>query len=306
MDITRTSTVEDDSRLGPEGGETLTADFNQPLYNAEYRLRPPLALYNVSIGGIASAFNDVLDSLDGVTSQRLFTDSNNIGNDKLLLEPQERLLYRLMEHWDDCTNVLQCFHKERVKGTQAYKRFNKANSVYRDHIGRVVNSLKHSQGRLRLMVAYNEIIYVPGYFVEGIDEKGVLGPHLNIHDDGTTGFSFARDLRYHFCNLYFLSKILSDIVIDLTGNSRTPRVVGSTNEKWYRLAERIADLPSVFYRDERKKPVPWVEVHQESDIQSVRVSYPGPVLPVWYGPKKGKILVVFRGDGESRTFRFPY
>jgi hypothetical protein len=50
---------------------------------------------------------------------------------------------------------------------------------------------------------------IVGYFLEGMQPNGRIGPDCEIHPDGITAISLNRDLRYHFANLYRVGHHLS-------------------------------------------------------------------------------------------------
>src|SRR5262245_18275161 len=101
-----------------------------------------------------------------------------------------------MEHMDDCANILKVFYPPSTRISTDKTLFGSGLSKgYRIHIGKLVNHLKHNQGRLRSIIFFNNTDVFPGYFVEGVNAQGALGPADHIHEGGNTAFSFARDLR---------------------------------------------------------------------------------------------------------------
>lgn len=116
-----------------------------------------------------------------------------------MIERYDTFLDALMEHTEDCENVLRCFfeNESQYKISTHVRNYLGATRKYRKHIGLVVNRIKHNQGRVRLVFLAPDAVLIPGYYVEGLDSNGAVGPSIWIHKDGATAFSFHRDLRYH-------------------------------------------------------------------------------------------------------------
>ena len=96
--------------LLPEASEVLHSHFQIPLFYRDYKLRHPLGIYNLSLGEVFFEFREVLDELEVFESnaphirQKIAED----WGDKLLSK-QRQLLYAIMEHMDDCRNILKSF-----------------------------------------------------------------------------------------------------------------------------------------------------------------------------------------------------
>ena len=129
-----------------------------------------------------------------------------------LLDAQEHFLYSLEEHFDDCYSILDCFFPDRSirKKNAQVKLFTKRLKPYSDLVGALVNKMKHRNARLRGIILSRGNQIVPGYFLEGVHPDGALGPDLHIHKSpgGLTAFSFFRDLRLHFVELFILQNTL--------------------------------------------------------------------------------------------------
>jgi hypothetical protein len=334
MIVERNST--DASGLLPEIIESLDADFHLPLYHRDLKLRQPLGIYNASLASVLGSFEDVLDEFEQLMIDRPYRRQNELPkwSDDNLMNSQRQLLYSLMEHMEDCFNVLKCFVQPpssdpRKRTKAAYCKSStiidtcvKSVEPYWNHISDIVNHSKHNQGRVRFCVIFDENNMIPGYFVESAEEIldrandqvsdwEVLGPSSAIHGKyRDTAFSFARNLRYHFVNVYFVSKELADAVNSLTAGQRTPHTgTKSDDSKILGIAARIEKLPLYFYRDEMRLDTPAVKVikRSETDIQ-LRLSCPDNNT-ILLSPPHGKKMfawVAYRSDGVSNKIILPY
>lgn len=278
-------------------------------------LRPPVGAYNSSLLEVIRAFETLLNTLDSFRNEQCWHKDKENWQDPLVADC-ERMLYRMFEHATDCRNILDCLLPSggELKTNRTVKDFDKRIKLYRDHVGAVVNRLKHRQRRIRAIVFYDIDPIIPGYYLETvgtIQDNGVtvevVQPDSEIHANADTAFSFHRDLRYHFCNLYLISQHLANAVHELT--STVPAVVCTRNQNFddrlFNIAQRIAALPEVFYPDELKKTVPAVAVREDNDLRTIRTEFPS----VHMRPatvSTARITVGLTWDGVTRRFKVPY
>ena len=141
--------------------EVLLSDIRAPLYNGVYGLRHPLGIYNVSRSAVVASLSKTINTLLRVTYERPFLVTTSKKGDRslmyTLLAAQKDLLYALMEYLDDCENIMACFFSSKsMRNEDSHvKLYRKSTEEYRNHIGKVVNYLKHSQGRLLDITFYN-------------------------------------------------------------------------------------------------------------------------------------------------------
>ena len=118
-----------------------------------------------------------------------------------------------------------------------------------------------------MIVIYDERRMVPGYFVEAmdfIDGQDVAAPSPQIHSGGNTAFSFPRDLRYHFFNIYAVSKYLSEAINSIVAGRKTSLASLTIRpEPAIDIAKRIQKLPFTFFPDEMYLDVPSVKVIED-------------------------------------------
>ncbi len=338
MIIERKSTVT--GSIIPEILEVLSAEFPiTDLYNRDLKLRQPLGIYNVSLMTVLASFENVLDEVEKFLLNKPFAKYEDLPDEwregfhepKLLVN-QRTLLYSLMEHMEDCFNILKCFvplpSPDPLKRTKkAYCKHPEINDCvtavapYYDHVSNIVNHSKHNQGRIKTFTISTDTMLMPGYFIEscehikdpvtGIITWEVLGPSSIIHTPNRdTAFSFARDLRFHFVNIYLVSMHLAVAVNKLAGSKASPRIIDHSKmaSQLLSVARRIEKLPNYFFRDEVLMPVPTVKIIETATTTELRLAYPDPIalLPSLDRGKKYMAFVSYRGDAVSVSIHLPY
>ena len=318
MPITRSLTQP--GNFLPEAVELLSSEISLPLYDVNFRrkssskLRHPLGIYNVSLGGILDSFQLVLDNLEEILTISPDPSDVDYANqwESLLLVPHDRLLRLLADHIDDCFCVLMCFFesKQKYESDSHVNQFKKnMKCAYVNHTLKVVNHLKHHQGRLRFIVFICDNLVIPGYFVEGAYPRGVLGPAPQIHEKYKgryTAFSFFRDIRYHFVGLYEVSSYLAQTLQNLLGTDWISGPIDNgLNEKIVGLSKRIEELPIKFFPDEVSMFVPIVKIFSRQNDTYLTLEQ-STNFPIELFPSKCKIMVGHAGDGVSKERILPY
>ena len=272
-------------------------------------LRHPLGVYNTSIAVVTKRVDRVLSLLRVVVPE---ADSSDAGSPEEhvneLLESQEALLHGLMQHMDDCINILRGFtvDKRDFKKNHYVKAYHLAVEEYRNHIGKVVGRIKHQQGRLCLLIAELKSISFTGYFVSVGLADGSVGPDPDIHKDGNTAFSFNRDLRYHICHVLLASGHLARAVDGLTGGGSsevTPAGEPGTTDS----VLSVSDLAETYFPDEYKKPRPVfrLETPQDCTRRLVVEFVSSKTWRLFTGPRF-KITLRATADGSTRSWKAPY
>lgn len=303
------------SGLYPQAIEVLELLSEPELCFKEKGLRHPLAIYNVSLGGVLEQFSNVPDKLNMFLKEEAYREKGEGKLREELLKAQEDLLYHLMEHIDDCKNIINCIlppnNKEKIN--RYILKFIKEIHDYKNHIGNVVNKIKHQQGKLRSFTAFNSKIAIPGYFIEGIHSDGTVGPDKNIHQGGTTAFSFSRNLRFHFFHLYFVSLKLAEVIGSLSTHSKSDDTA-SPNDNSKRIigiVKKINKIPPIVFPDENNLPKPCLTLSKKTKKHKAYYELFCSYLPV----KRIVTLpdlnnmgfsVDYKGDGVSKQFKIPY
>ena len=231
-----------------------------------------------------------------------------------LLDAQEHFLYSLEEHFDDCYSILDCFFPDRSirKKNAQVKLFTKRLKPYSDLVGELVNKMKHRNARLRGIILSLGNQVVPGYFLEGVHPDGALGPDLHIHKSpgGLTAFSFFRDLRLHFVELFITSEHLTK-VIDHLGKNKNPDT--QVTCPWAaELGKALAALPETYYPNEVNLRNPWIVYDEEQDgciklTLSMGEKSPKPKTFAHHrGMAEFTVRALYCGDSVTRSFKLPY
>lgn len=256
----------------PAAFNALAAIPDQLTFHTDHQRRHPKSAYATSLRLIAEQWVRALDALDHLHTEHNFQDKES-GAPALLSEYAE-LLFRLNEHPDACFSALrslcastatkptdfdtQVLAKSKLPG---WKQFQAAVRPYRqEHIGLIVNTLKHRQGELCSVHFKSLIEFRPGYFLRDVLPDGSLGPSATLHSNGNTAFSFARDMMLHLWWLFRIGELLAEAVRTalLVNHAHTlvaaPVEPGDT--KWAEVVRRCGELKPEFFPDEIVKPYP--------------------------------------------------
>jgi hypothetical protein len=272
----------------------------------------PVALFSRSLSRVLARLERVCGELDNLLNERPYRDTpkNSLNWDVLLLEAQESFLYSVAEHVEACEGVVHSLFpdaKEAKKSTSV-QSFSRTVEPYRRHTAKIVNKIKHEAARLRAIVFYDRLGFAnaPGYFVEGPQPNGGIGPHRHIHARGDTAFSFARDLRFHLVHLLILENALITAVSAIVNIS--PVGTPDSSSRFSALARRIAALSDFYFPDEARKENPYINC-TDATTETITISYSHvptaksiTQLPV----RQFIIAATYYGDGVTRTFNLPY
>jgi hypothetical protein len=266
------------------------------LHHSEHGLRHPLGIYSRSLHRVTQAFQEVLNENDKIYQTPMDAKGECNFETSALLKAQQELLDAFMAHIDDCYQILKALYpvnRNQAKNVSRFadrwleqakhptvKQFKDHVMPYRETIAPIVNKIKHEHGRLCSIVVRNPFLLqdararIAGYFIEGVDRNGTLGPDTKIHG-GNYAISIHRDLRYHFVHLYKMGHFLADALIRAINDAYNLQFIPAPYrngppaeiEEIKNIAERIAGLPFLFYINEVVKPISTVEiVESENDI----------------------------------------
>lgn len=290
----------------PAAQEILENIVNAKTYHETYKVRHPLAAYNTSLAAVSDKVIKVLDVLEKVQKEREFEVEKNSDWESELIDATDHMLDSIMEHLEDCVGVIRSFFPESKSGDfkSAKKVFSKSISGYRDHIGKIVNYLKHNQGRLRVISFSWSNGSSLGYFVEGPVAGGGLGPVSVVHRDEASAFSYYRDVPFHLCNMYAVSRRLAVVIRGINkGRMRSGKPLEKGKPtKLARALERASKLPRIYFDDEVKKGVPDIRFGSKR----VKIDCPNKKVRAHAVPGGARVRVSFRGDGYTRSYVMPY
>lgn len=299
MIITRT--VKKNGNIAPKSYDILN---NLPKKSLDYNKFPerhPLGIYNYSLARILKSFLYVINQIEVIENEQIsessFEASESIKSIDVLLIFYSELLHALHAHIDDCFRILKIVSpypknemcklssskRQEVEryvfkwlkefNHPSYKKFEEKISDYRTHVGRIVNKIKHNHARLRLISMNMEGFDVLGYYIEGIDlnkdNKIMSCPDPEIHPN-STAFSFTRDLRFHFYNIYEISHYLQEALVlalkkEYNFQSTDLEHYTNYNPNFDIVANKIQNLDMAFYFDEYEKPLPQILINKNNN-----------------------------------------
>jgi hypothetical protein len=313
-------------RLWPECLKMLASVPACATYHVEWGLRQPLGTYNVSLEALPRRFNAVLDSLETLRRFPERIGPELPGATTRLLDAHRALLYAMMEHVEDCDNIAKSFFpKDRAAGKEKpLKDFRAAVRPFRDPLGKIVNAMKHRQGRLGLCEAHNSMARIFGYCVQTAIGPDVIGPDEEIH--GSTGpgklaaISFNHDLRWQYLTVFAVGRQLATFVEEVIGENREGSQDAGERGAWvasFEVAKRIGSLPGFVYPHEARGAVPFVAIREQagvggSDAQSgqrmILTGRSNGVRHLTLGQIPGGPFTIsfnYHGDGVTRSFKVP-
>ena len=328
MRIVRSKTQ--DGTLGPSALNYLGNIPDSCYFLNQHARRPPAGIYNVSIEQLVTDFSTLLNQY---FSTREFI-RNNVeqlpnGEDYYegLLKAQKDLIHSLQAHVDDCYAILATLidpasvpsRVTRIRFTDRWldsigfptlNGFKNAISEYRDgYLAHLVNGLKHRQNRLRGIFFHNSREVRLGYYLEEPDSAGIPGPAFNLHDDGNSAFSFAKDILFNLYHVYYISEMLVDALVGalnyyhsltLTAQRLTPET-----DKWLDVLISAGKIQPQVFPNELDKPYPYFDFTENAGDQSLTLMYPVTLIPLKF-PQGMRVMGIFKADGVSKTFRIPY
>ncbi|OIQ67785.1 hypothetical protein GALL_506340 [mine drainage metagenome] len=242
------------------------------LRHDDHGIRHPASAYSTSLRLIALQWIKFLDQLEKLRAEYLWEGKTTSAT--VATAEYAQLLHRLNEHQDACYAVLRAvcppdrakpnhvdanfLEKAKLPG---WKKFREATRAYReDHVGLIVNNLKHRQGELSSISFQSPVEFRPGYFLRDVLQTGVIGPSRKLHSGGNTAFSFARDQLMHLWWLYRIGDLLTSTLTTVVSQLFQRVIVVTTKSPgslpWNGLLSRLSALKPEYYPDELKKPQP--------------------------------------------------
>ncbi len=288
------------------------------------------------------SFNAVLDEIDQI-STALFNAKGDLDYSlEKLPNLQKNLLSALQSHIDDCYSILKVIHPYDKKFQQlsaadwlkevkhpAYKQFRGAIDNYRESFALIYNKIKHHGGKLRPIIMYSrehgivartvekgiqtfpKNARIIGYFLEGMQPNGRIGPDCDVHLDGRTAISLNCDLRYHFANVYRVGHHLNAAIvktirelhkIDLPRNLNVKNTTSHYDLE--SIAERVSKLSPLFFENEFSKKTPDIKFHRHNENVDLILEFPGSQYMTW----KGEVMIysTIQVDAVCPYYQLPY
>ncbi len=288
--------------------ETLAAIPATSIHSGELGSRPPIGVYNVGFDRVLNRIERLFNPVEEIARGHWTAEA--LPNYETTLEALEAFLYALLEHVDDCRSILRALFDSPTsfKRSRHVRKYDQEIRPYRDHIGSVVNAIKHRQGRLRAVSVFSPHYLIPGYYVETAYPDGMIGPDKDIHDNGDTAFSCYENCRYHFVNLFRCAFLLNEAVQNILSQANTSSPHTDQNElrRVLEVARRLCALPNTCFLDEIFKPAASIQMQsKENAIETFELKF-GKGVSARRTLDGFNVKLEFRGDGASRNFKIPY
>jgi hypothetical protein len=262
-------------------------------------LRHPWGIYSLSATHVAEALESVIDSLDGSLAAAAPLDG---AFPNALTRATDHLVGAITEHYDDCRSIVRIVFEEDGSKLQdrATRDFTEATRAGRSFFAQQANAIKHRQGRIRLIKFHTPTIIVPGYYIEGVNDQGALGPSPFVHGGRRPGcYSFTRTIRMAVATVLLGSTALSSGLKRKLSESRgRPEGFGPLAGLLPRI---VAAAPRVFPDEGASQLI-------DIDLGACRAKLNAPSNRKWwaYPPAGAEVAVSIPGDGVTRSFTLPY
>jgi hypothetical protein len=283
----------------PLPASAYLADFKAIEFkNADLGLRHPVGIYNVSIQTVVEALKNAIDAAFAHRHAERGGDHEKECSRKLE-QSLDHLLDATTEHFEDARSIVRVMFDDR--GERAWKKalasFDSLVREARDFPARQANAIKHKQARIRLIRADAPDATIVGYFIDGVDAKGAVGPSPYVHI-GNTAFSLGRTFRTLACGTYFLSRALLTI---LSGAPASPRKLAESGfGQLAPLFDQLVAMDTWIFWDEPDSCPAVIKRGETITIETQGQRH-------WIVPPPGtRINLILPGDGSTMSHRIPY
>lgn len=272
-----------------------------PLYHEEHGRRHPLSAYTKTLNRVETAFWDVLNAFDELRAAK-----GLVGKASAMLDDYRGLYYALAEHFEACEGAAASLVKKGQESKHGNLRPFWNKSLDYKHVDRVINEVKHRHNEFVPISMEGSFFVVYGFLVAGIRSATCVGPNQNIHKEWNnmdTAFSFNRDLRRLFVDVFRVGSYLSDALerFNVPPNAAPEPVMGS---RIFNIASRIAGIPNFCFPDEWHMPSQIVSIIGGGDAKTLRIASADdhkPLPPC--GAFSVKTMITL---GFEPSFRMPY
>lgn len=260
--------------------------------------RHPSATYALSLTRTLRRLDEVLDRLKAYTLS-VQLDAHD-GADQQLAEASEELIAQIAKHIDDGRTVVANYFG--IESEVLARFVTSTRSLSEARLLQAERIARHGE-RVRLISFMAPSAIVSGFFVEGVDAAGTLGPSPSVHA-GNGAFSYNLYLRKLLVDLVSLNARLYETVAG-AGIRENNAISASENPDLIRIAARIAELGIQAFPDEVRGHLPAIAVKREAQGDAATVaatSLKKGVLP----PSPCTISVSAEAERLVGGYRVPY
>ena len=296
--------------IGPRAPAVLKSLPDVPLFHISYGLRHPSELYVQTFGEAVSHLSQLTDDVVSVDARGSYLPRSGDPWENRIENALARTLHAIYQHLEACKSLLCCFFEdcEKKDARNIVRSFSRSIHAYRDHVAKMVNYLKHRHARLRIVYFHDVGLFLPGYYVEGVVEDGMVGPDPDIHEGSNVAISFYRDIPFDVVNLYHVSCAVAQAVYEIIKARPTSSQEHVDRVGWSELVRKTSLLPLLFFPDEVMKPVPFVRFHksQETGCVDVILELPATRAKASTVPGRCQIRTTCQVGEVTRAFKLPY
>ncbi|MBU4347035.1 hypothetical protein KJ586_04360 [Patescibacteria group bacterium] len=295
-----------------------------------YNVRHPGAIFNIHFSDTVSAFNQLFITVNNLQAVGEVCSDEDM---KKLQSETLNFLFHLMRYFESGYEIFLCFclqlkrPAESQSLSQWFRQSNYKNNVesyfsnteptlgiYR----KFFNYLKHSSNQIMIFqfMKPNNSGKTLGFYLEGVDNKGVIGPVEALHPQHK-GCYTAWSYNFHLSSFYYLIYkialeieetikklcIANNISLD---NVPTPLVATSTetlSRNAFTNARRLISSVNFYYEQEIGKKIKSVSISPNND-QLVFSDYE--ITESNIVPRGSMVEFVSKGDGFSRSWSLIY
>lgn len=184
-----------------------------------YRVRHPGGIFNLQLSDFASTLLDLVQTVNRHET------SEPLADNKALLQKLSGTLFAFTNYYNAAYDILLgcCKPENSVPTIEVWKWLKEhgytAENVYRSNLSEAVffldifNELKHSSKRFGTvsLTRMSDMIRVCGYYLECVDEAGVIIPDPDYHPNAR-GEHVANSFNYDLRRLYYLLYKIADVL----------------------------------------------------------------------------------------------
>lgn len=297
-----------------------------------YQIRHPAGIFSNHFLDVLGAFNSLAGTVNNVQ-----TSAGPCGDEELerLRSLTQELLFQLVNYYECGYEIFLCFcgqHAMPHQGQPLYRWFD--SNGYKDDVSsyftgpmpelkqyrNFFNALKHTSNCLRLFQFLDQHAgkKLLGFYLEGVDEKGALGPLLAFHplyQGSHTAWSYNLHLRNFYFLIYKIAAEMEPVINRLClrrgttlSLSQTPLaspVIESVASRGVsNIANRFETAFGTFFPQEGTETFKSVSIDTLDGSMVFSDSLAGNKAlssgQGWTG------VLSTRGDGVSRSWNLPY
>lgn len=269
-----------------------------PLHLAEGQ-RHPSSTYAISLSQVLRRIEEVLERLSTYTfSVQMDVEQED---DRELALATEALVTQLDRHLLDCAAIALVYGGA---GSPLLREFEAAVRAFAEPRQVQAQILKEQLGRVRPLSFRSPSVIVSGFFIEGADAAGSLGPSPAVHGGRNTAFSYNLYLRRAFLELNLANAKLYELLKRQAGLKEV--AAGPTeNPELVKIATKLAALAPYVFPDEARANMPHVFVKTEAGVDVAVITVPSLKKP--QTPPSPSTLCISHSEAElGADYRIPY